>query len=171
MNRWSIGIKGGLWGGLALAAFSILFRLAGYGGSIFEFIGGIVLFSRIIYVLQRSFKQKNQGFMNYTQGVRVGITSALVASFVGNIVYCLCLYYLPAMRKKEVQTVISSLQPHGLPNQEAIAPFLYHMNEGRGSNVWYSTFLENVVYWSIGGIILSLVITTFTKKSKAIKLI
>ena len=159
----SVGIRYGLLLGLASVIFSFL-QLTFIADpetplrwlSVVILIGGIVL-------AHKHFKQQNQGFMSYGQGLTIGTVASVVSGVIGGVfTYIYFTFIDPNYMARVMELTRSRMEEKGMPEAQ--------IDQAMAWTEKFTTGPISMIFPILGallmGFLISLVISAFTKKSR-----
>jgi len=101
-----ISIKYGIISGLAGIAFFVLVDILGFSGNqSIQYLGYLVM-AAIIYLAHKAYKEEGDGFMNYGQGLGIGVLLSLVSAVLSSVFF----YFYVTFINTEYMTMIMDMQ-------------------------------------------------------------
>lgn len=159
----SVGIRYGLILGLVSVIFSFL-QLTFIEDpetplrwlSVIILIGGIVL-------THKQFKQQNQGFMSYGQGLAIGTIVSAVSGVIGGVfTYIYFTFIDPSYMARVMELTRSRMEEKGMPDAQIDQAMAWTQKFATGPISMLFTILGALLM----GFLISLVVSAFTKNSR-----
>ena len=149
--------------GLILAVISIASMLIQFVIGTSPFSGGwlnsvisIALTVAVVVFAHKAFKENNEGFMSYGQGLGIAMVTVLVSILVGMIFSYVYLNMIdPSAYDAIWEKAAADMEAQG-QSQDAI-----EMGLGWGKKLFWVFYLVGGAFW---GLIIGLVVTIFTQK-------
>lgn len=159
-----ISIKYGIIFGLISGLVSVaIFLTENFGNIWLGMVVGLIVSITGIVLTHREYKKNNGGYMSYGQGLLSGLVMAIVAGLISGIISYLYIRFVdPSILEKMSQVQIDMLEKMNFPEdkmEEAIAKMEV---ENTASKQLTGGLLSGV----IGGLILSLIVSAFTKRTR-----
>ncbi|AHM62545.1 hypothetical protein D770_21480 [Flammeovirgaceae bacterium 311] len=160
---WSKGSKGGLITGAVLVIFSLLMYLLGEANN--AWLSGLTtLFSLIIGIAltHRAFKEENEGFMTYGQGLGLGSVLGLIAGLlVGIFSFIYVSFVDPNVMQERLDETRYQYEEMGMADSQidqSMAMMEMIFTPGM-------TFIFSIIGLLFYAFVLSLIISAFTKNN------
>lgn len=101
-----VSIKYGIISGLAGIAFFVLVDMLGFSGNqSINYLGYLIL-AAIIYLAHKAYKEEGDGYMNYGQGLGIGVLVSLVSSILSSAFF----YFYVTFINTDYMTMIMDMQ-------------------------------------------------------------
>jgi general stress protein CsbA len=158
--------------GLVLGAISIIYAVVLYvlNADVIEnswlgWINHLILIAAIVYYQNDYKKNYNEGFLSYGEGVKLGVTIAVIAGIIGAIYsYIFNTMIDPEYVESMLLKVEAQMAENPQMTQEAIDTAMGFTRKMADPVIQIPTA---IIGSAIGGLIFSLIVTAFTKKSNA----
>jgi hypothetical protein len=165
-------LKYSLGPGLVLGAISITYAVVLYvlnvdmiENSWVSWINYLILIAAIAYYQNDYKKNYNDGFLSYGEGVKLGVTIAVIGGFLGAIYsYIFNTIIDPEYMETMLLKVEAQMAENPQMTQEAIDTAMGFTRKMADPVIQIPTA---IIGSAIGGLIFSLIVTAFTKKSNA----
>lgn len=164
----SIGIKYGLISGLVGIVLFVVYDLAGIPNDsairYVSFIPGII----ILVLAHKAFKDEGNGYMSFGQGMGIGTAAAFIGSLMSAVVMYVYIAFLsPGYIDKIKEQNLRTWEEQGMTDAqiaqaEQFSGFM--MNPG-------AIAIMALIFGIIGGVIMALIVSAFTKKQDPAEII
>lgn len=163
VSTGKISIRYGLISGLLAIAFMVIVDLAGLtGNSTFQYLWYLIL-AGIIFLAHKSYKEEGDGFMNYGQGIGIGVLLSLISSVLSSVFF----YIYVSFINTEYMNALLDVQRAKMEEQgmaEAQIEQAMEMTQKFMSPVMMIVF--GIIGTVFFGLILSLVVSAITQKKR-----
>ncbi|UPL47963.1 DUF4199 domain-containing protein [Hymenobacter sublimis] len=162
----SVGIRYGLIVGIAGVILDLIFRMTGLG---FKMpVVSLVLIAALwivgMVMAHKEFKRSNNGFMTYKQGIVIGLMIGLLYGILSGIFNYVYINFLDTNYVQSVRDYTEeTLAKLNLPEEAMEKGLADFTQEKMGSAL---SIVKTIFGGVIGGLILSLIISAFTKHSR-----
>lgn len=159
----SIGIKYGLISALIGIIFFILMDFLGLQGNRAAQWSGLIVTAVIIYFAHREYKSIGDGYMQYGQGVGIGVWVGLVGSVISaTFTFIYVKYINPGYLEVIRQQQIMQMEERGMSDAEIERAMEMSENfSGPGA-----MFIFGIIFGFILTLIIALVISAITKNNR-----
>jgi len=156
-----IGLKFGLYSGIAISVYSILTLELGISEDGLVGMLEYVLLIAALHLGMRDYKKGNESYMTFGQGFGIGLIISTITGLIGGAVNSIYLYLKPEVLNKMKDLAMNTPDMQKLEAQElelANTMMNYMLSPG-------GFFLISVISYFIVGLILSLIVSAFNKNN------
>jgi uncharacterized protein YjeT (DUF2065 family) len=159
----SVGIRYGLLMGLASVIFSFLqLTFIEDPETPLRWIGVVILVIGIV-LAHKQFKQQNQGFMSYGQGLAIGAITSAVSGVIGGVfTFTYFTFIDPSYMARVMELTRSRMEEKGMPDAQ--------IDQAMAWTEKFATGPISMVFAILGGLLMgflvSLIISAFTKNPR-----
>ncbi len=159
----AIGVRYGLLTGLVGVVFSLLLNLTKMQDSGVKWLGLPIIVGGI-WLAHNEYKKQNGGFMEYSQGLSIGmVLSAVYGVLNGIFMYVYTSFIDPNLMASQLEKSRAQMEARGNMTDEQI-------DQGMAMAAKFMTpgalFIITIITMLITGLILSLIISAITKNSQ-----
>jgi hypothetical protein len=142
---------------------------SGYSGAVFGFINFVVIMTGLVLAL-REFRSQNGGYLALGEGVSLGalmfVIMGLLDSLYGQFYQA---FIDPNLISKTLQQTRDFMEAQGIPDEQ-LDKFDDQMSEleaaQRKKGASGSAFLLGVIWWGLGGVVLSFITSLIMRRQK-----
>jgi hypothetical protein len=154
------GIIFGLLSGLVTV---IIFLTENFGNIWLGMVVGLIVSITGIVLTHREFKSNNGGYMSYGQGLISGLVMSILAGLIsGTISYLYIQFVDPTILEKMAQMQIEMLEKMNFPAEQMDEA----IEKMEAENTASKQLTGGLVSGFVGGLILSLIVSAFTKRTR-----
>lgn len=159
----SVGLRYGVLTGLVSILFSFGLNIMHQESSPARYISFAILIGGIVLAMN-AFKQQNQGFMSYSQGIGIGtVLSAVTGLMSGIFAYVYLTFVDPEMMGRITDKMRTDMEARGGMSDEQIDQAI--TMSGKFMNGPFMVF-ASLLAFILGGVLLSLVISAVIKNAQ-----
>ena len=159
----SIGVRFGLLAGLVSIIFSFILFVTQNDQSPLRWLGLVILIGAMV-MAHNAYKRAHNGFMNYSEGLGIGVIMGGVSGVLGTIFNFLYMKFIdPEYMSRLMETTRAKMEEKGGMSDEQIDQAVAMMQKF-SSGGWMVLF--GVVGSLLFGLLIALVVSAITKNSK-----
>lgn len=159
----SVGLRYGFITGFLLIIFSLVLYLADLSENRALTLSGWLIVVAGLVLAMKAFRQENNGFMEYGQGLGIGTIVGALAGVLAGIFGAIYTSYIdPSIVQKALDKQVMQMEDQGMSQAQIDKAIEYgNMFSGPVAIVIFS-----IVLYAIGAFILSLIIAAIMKRSR-----
>ncbi len=161
ISTTQVGLKFGVYSGIALALYSILMTVLRLEENTFLGLLGYVLLISALHFGIADFKKFNEGYMTFGQGLGIGMLISTLTGLITGISQFIYLYFQPALLIEMRDEILKEYERQQVP-EEQIRIFVGVMDYLISPTGIFFIVLISYVFF---GLLLSLLVAAFTSKN------
>ena len=159
----SVGVRFGLLAGLVSIIFSFILFVTQNDQSPIRWLGLGILIGAMV-MAHNAYKRAHNGFMNYSEGLGIGVIMGVVSGVLGTIFNFIYMKFIdPEYMSRLMETTRTKMEEKGGISDEQIDQAVSMMQKF-SSGGWMVLF--GVVVSLLSGFLIALVVSAITKNSK-----
>lgn len=159
----SVGLRYGLLTGLVSVIFSFILFVTHADQSPARWLGLVILIGAMV-LAHKAYKQANGGFMNYSEGLGIGAFMSGVSGVISTAFSVVYMKFIdPEYMSRMADTARANMETKGGMTDEQIDQGVAMMQKFSTTG-WMVLF--GVVGSVLGGLLVALIVSAFTKHSK-----
>ena len=163
VSSTSVGLRYGLLAGLMSVILSFILFVTHADQSPARWLGLVILIGAMV-LAHKTYKQANGGFMNYSEGLGIGAFMSGISGIISTAFSVLYMKFIdPGYMSQMAETARANMEAKGGMTDEQIDQGVAMMQKFSTTG-WMVLF--GVVGSVLGGLLIALIVSAFTKHSK-----
>jgi hypothetical protein len=160
----SSGIRFGLISGIISIVYFLILSVAGIDmtSGIWNWMGYIILIA-LIFLAHKHYKENGDGFMNYPQGISIGVWMGMISSAISGIFTYLYIKFIDSTFLENIKDKqIEEMEKKGMSDEDIETAMKFASMFTSAEAILIFAIIGGIV----GAVIVALIVTIFTQKKR-----